>query len=148
MLVNAVTLVENDDRRPFVFGFRFGKSTHGADAAAVFDHRWRNPIRLRRSHLFLPGMFKSLLVALKRRQAYPSAASGVKESETACLASNHAYIHAHEFKRGIECGRAFNHDRAKNRPASHGGTPLRLLSGPVLRVFKQSAREALVPEHA
>jgi deazaflavin-dependent oxidoreductase (nitroreductase family) len=30
-------------------------------------------------------MFKSLLVALKRRQAYPSAASGVKESETACL---------------------------------------------------------------
>ena len=36
MLIDAVALVQNNHRRPFAFGFR--QCSHGADAAAEFDH--------------------------------------------------------------------------------------------------------------
>src|SRR6266545_5066047 len=58
------------------------------------------------------------------------------------------YIHAYESKRWRQGNCEPDDDRTQNRPAPHGRTWLRVLSGMLLRVFKQSQRETLVPEYA
>jgi hypothetical protein len=40
MLIDAVAFVQDNDGGPFAFGFR--ERAHGANAAAVFDHRRDN----------------------------------------------------------------------------------------------------------
>src|SRR4029434_5282057 len=146
MLVDAVTFVENDHRGPLAF--TLGQSTHGADAAAVFDHRSSNSSRFLRGLPTLPLLTEIKSSDAKTRQAYPGIREPVKQALSLVSILLSTYIHPYESQgRNKRRGRSHN-DGSEDRAAENGGTSLCFFPRLLLRVVVARQRKALVPEYA